>query len=220
MEDSRYAFLTEPLHPSDLHRDESFTAPIGVMRINTSDEPAPMKEDRMKVLGSMVCKLVLGLSLFALAGVILHVVRHNTFPDTSPLAAATPSARHEAVVLPVQQLSKLISHELPSHLLRPQKFLLDGLTPTDDQMMRGDCWLFALGGVLEDSYRRYGVQRGWLAADKWVRLSKQALGIAVMEACTKKPSALCPATASGDGKVHWGGTTSECFRIQTCVPLL
>ena len=66
---------------------------------------------------------------------------------------------------------------------KPKKLLLGGLTPTDDQKMRGDCWLFALMGVLEDSYRRYGVERGWLNATQYVHLSRQAFGIRVMADC-------------------------------------
>ena len=95
------------------------------------------------------------------------------------------------------------SDEHPAALLL--WFLLGGLTPADDQMNRGDCWLFALGGVLEDSYHRFGVANGWLAPGQYVRLSKQALGIAVMEACRVRPSALCPASLGADGQLVWGG---------------
>ena len=31
-----------------------------------------------------------------------------------------------------------------------------------DQRFRGDGWLFSVMGVREDSYHRYGVERGWL----------------------------------------------------------
>lgn len=90
---------------------------------------------------------------------------------------------------------------------RPQKFLLDGITPSVDQGMRGDCWLFAITGVLEDSYRRFGLANGWLKQDEYLQLSRQALGISVMETCRANPSSMCPADADGDGKIWWGNTT-------------
>lgn len=69
------------------------------------------------------------------------------------------------------------------------KFALSGVTPTDFQMSRGDCWLFATVGILEDSYRRYGVARGWLRPDEYLHLSRQAFGVAVLDACRKHNSA-------------------------------
>lgn len=92
-------------------------------------------------------------------------------------------------------------------LERPKKLLLGGLTPTADQMMRGDCWLFSVMGVLEDSYRRFGVEHGWLDPNVYLRLSRQAFGIMVMKTCQRHPSALCPAKANKDGPVLWGNTT-------------
>ena len=89
----------------------------------------------------------------------------------------------------------------------PHKLLLTGLTPTADQGFRGDCWLFSVMGVLEDSYRRYGVERGWLDPDVYVRLSRQAFGIRVMEQCREQPSIMCPVQASLNGPILWGNTT-------------
>lgn len=94
-----------------------------------------------------------------------------------------------------------------STIMKPTKMLLGGLTPPVDQMNRGDCWLFALTGILEDSYRRFGVARGWLDPNTYLRLSRQAFGIDVMNVCHKHPSAMCPAKANADGEVNWGGTT-------------
>jgi len=75
----------------------------------------------------------------------------------------------------------------------PEKFLLDGNTPSSDQMNRGDCYLFSMSGILEDSYRRYGVSKGWMNPEEYVRLSRQALGIDLMEICKKQPNVYCPA---------------------------
>ena len=89
----------------------------------------------------------------------------------------------------------------------PAVYLLDGLTPTADQMLRGDCYLFAITGIVEDSYRRYGVSKGWWAPDEFLRLSRQAMGIAIMEACHKAPNALCPSNSDGHGGILWANTT-------------
>ena len=45
---------------------------------------------------------------------------------------------------------------------------------------------------MEDSYRRQGVERGWLKPDYFVRLSRQALGIGYMESCKRNPLSWCP----------------------------
>ncbi len=95
---------------------------------------------------------------------------------------------------------------------KPKKMLLGGLTPTADQRFRGDCWLFSVMGVLEDSYHRYGVERGWLMPGVYVRLSRQAFGIRVMELCKQRPTIMCPvkATSTPEGyrnPILWGNTT-------------
>ena len=96
----------------------------------------------------------------------------------------------------------------------PPTFLLDGLTPSADQALRGDCWLFAVSGLLEDSYRRFGVSHGWFGADSYLRLSRQALGIGVMEICRRQPNSFCPAANAADldptapaDAIAWANTT-------------
>ena len=94
-------------------------------------------------------------------------------------------------------------------LEKPGKYLIGGLTPPVDQGSRANCWLFAIVGVLEDSYRRQGIERGWLSEDMYLYLSRQSLGISIMDICKQHPSGLCPATTSADGSViAWGNTTN------------
>jgi hypothetical protein len=121
---------------------------------------------------------------------------------------------HAATML--QTLDRLGGHGLlqqdnPATVLvnrkQPHKFLLSGITPSVDQMYRGDCWLFSLTGIVEDSYRRYGVKRGWLEPDSYVQLSRQAMGIAVMDFCHRTPSFMCPAESDSEGNIWWGNTT-------------
>lgn len=92
----------------------------------------------------------------------------------------------------------------------PQRFVVDGVTPSSHQMLRGDCYIFAGSGILEDSYRRYGVERGWFDGSKYMRLSRQALGIAYMEACKQDPISYCPSDeikAGNTVQISWGNTT-------------
>uniref|UniRef100_X5CVC8 C1 peptidase domain protein n=1 Tax=Tisochrysis lutea TaxID=1321669 RepID=X5CVC8_9EUKA len=112
--------------------------------------------------------------------------------------------------LPSQKPSLLLAKQPPppqphSDSL-PHKFVVDGLTPSADQAFRGDCWLFAVTGLLEDSYRRWGVQQGWYDGSNYLRLSRQALGISIMELCKDHPISICPANLI-DGKIVFGNTT-------------
>ena len=97
------------------------------------------------------------------------------------------------------------------HTSTPPRFLVSGVTPSSHQLLRGDCYLFSGSGILEDSYRRYGVERGWFDAAKYMRLSRQALGIAYMETCKKYPMSYCPAVEvtveGGATMISWGNTT-------------
>jgi len=90
----------------------------------------------------------------------------------------------------------------------PARFLLDGLTPSADQALRGDCWLFATTGILEDSYRRFGVRRGWFKPGEYMRLSRQAIGIAFLEQCKRAPNSFCPSNnLMPENVLSWGNTT-------------
>jgi len=93
------------------------------------------------------------------------------------------------------------------HASKPHKFLIDGITPSADQMNRGDCWLFATTGILEDSYRRFGVQNGWFPKGSYLRLSRQALGIATMELCRRSPNMMCPMSIGPGHTIDWANTT-------------
>lgn len=71
----------------------------------------------------------------------------------------------------------------------PHKYGLSLVNPRKLQLERGGCWAFTAVGLLEDSYRRHAVARGWLAPDQYLRLSEQAFGIAVLDACRAAPLA-------------------------------
>lgn len=67
----------------------------------------------------------------------------------------------------------------------PHKLAVDLITPRALQLGRGTCWIFAAVAVLEHSYRRTGVVRGWLRPDQYLRMSEQAFGVAVLDVCSK-----------------------------------
>eukprot|EP00727_Mastigamoeba_balamuthi_P011556 m51a1_g7022 hypothetical protein (553) ;mRNA; r:44179-46497 len=76
---------------------------------------------------------------------------------------------------------------LPGHL--PRTFVLPdaAITPVKNQLSRGTCWVFSTIGLIESSYRRYGIDRGFLAADEYVSFSEQAYGIGMVRYCGSHP---------------------------------
>ena len=130
---------------------------------------------------------VASLGLVALAGAAV------TFSmASSQHAAAQASLEQLEQLIPKLQAAAAASTATTTALSLstvPHKFAIDGVTPTDFQMQRGDCWLFATVGILEDSYRRYGVSMGWLAPDQYLHLSRQAFGVAVLDECLKHTDA-------------------------------
>jgi len=56
-------------------------------------------------------------------------------------------------------------------------------TPRYYQEDRGTCWDFATIGILEQSYRQNGIEKGFLKEEEYVRLNEQAYGLSVIEAC-------------------------------------
>ena len=108
--------------------------------------------------------------------------------------ASSQHAANQASVDRLEALTQTLALIHPGGLLpagspSAHKFALTGVTPTDFQMSRGDCWLFATVGLLEDSYRRYGVARGWLKPEEYLHISRQAFGAAVLDACLHHNSA-------------------------------
>jgi hypothetical protein len=108
--------------------------------------------------------------------------------------ASSQQAANQASADRLEALTQTLASIHPGGLLpagspSAHKFALTGVTPTDFQMSRGDCWLFATVGILEDSYRRYGVARGWLKPEEYLHISRQAFGAAVLDACLHHNSA-------------------------------
>lgn len=84
----------------------------------------------------------------------------------------------------------------------PYKYAIDTVTPVSLQLGRGTCWIFAAIAVLEASYRRQGIERGWLQPHEYVKMSEQAFGVAVLDLCRRVNSS-CGALV---GTEIWTGT--------------
>ncbi|ELP93579.1 hypothetical protein EIN_062740 [Entamoeba invadens IP1] len=52
-----------------------------------------------------------------------------------------------------------------------------------DQASRGSCWIFSTIGMVESSYRKYGVEAGFLNENEYVQFSEQAYGKLIYDYC-------------------------------------
>lgn len=69
----------------------------------------------------------------------------------------------------------------------PLRFAAPFVTTRTFQRDRGTCWDFATVNLLETTYRRDGVARGFLKPEQFVAMSQQAYGISMIEACQHHP---------------------------------
>ena len=96
------------------------------------------------------------------------------------------------------------------------KMVLDSVTPIKLQRARGTCWMFAAVAMLEFSYRQQGISRGWLRPSQYLKMSEQAFGVAVLDACWSDPD-MC--LYDGDeihtGKSTQGGEYTLLYHLRT-----
>ncbi|OQS03647.1 hypothetical protein THRCLA_04037 [Thraustotheca clavata] len=117
------------------------------------------------------------LAFFILCNILFGFVgwqMHQYLPEASKLSSSSP-------ILPSAHRSLDVSGESS-----PIKFAVDYVTPYKNQAGRGTCWDFATIGVLEQSYRRHGVERSWLDPKSFVAFSEQAFGAEVIRFCQDK----------------------------------
>ncbi|KAA6376914.1 MAG: hypothetical protein EZS28_027561, partial [Streblomastix strix] len=92
----------------------------------------------------------------------------------------------------------------------PEKYAVDNVTPRTFQGDKGTCWAHAAVGLLEHSYRNYGIKKGYLSKNEYLRLSIQAFGDDIVENCNAHPE-VCSGMGSGPlqtndttgGEVEW-----------------
>ncbi|KAG9402543.1 hypothetical protein AC1031_007153 [Aphanomyces cochlioides] len=112
--------------------------------------------------------VALNVSVLAMVGVMLHrSVVYDSLVSSKSLSTKSSFQLQDGVAA-----------------FLPAKFSVDHVTPYKDQAGRGTCWDFGTIGALEQSYRKHGVEQGWLQPDEYVAFSEQAYGIEVMELCT------------------------------------
>ena len=71
------------------------------------------------------------------------------------------------------KLDRVAQHKAQARYMTPVKF----------QAKRGTCWDFATLSILEQRYRRQGLEAGWLGPLEFVEFSEHAYGVAVIEYC-------------------------------------
>jgi hypothetical protein len=131
-------------------------------------------------------------------------------------------AMHAAIIQNVKSDASVVQQETISVSARhadalPSKFAVPGVTPLKTQDERGTCWDFATVGVLENSYRKQGVERGWLAPDEYMGISEQAYGAEILRMCSSSQSTRHEVTCSNGGipsNSTDGGETAYLFYLQ------
>ena len=98
-----------------------------------------------------------------------------------------------------------IQPKIPTRYVIPQK---RSIIPKN-QYSRGSCWIFATIGMVESSYRGYGVDHGLLNETEYVQFSEQAFGKLIYEYCQEhKEIPICDygglgINATSDGSVEF-----------------
>jgi hypothetical protein len=72
-----------------------------------------------------------------------------------------------------EKLDRIVQHKFQSRYITPVKF----------QAKRGTCWDFTTLAILEQTYRRQGVEQGWMDPLDYVVFSEHAYGVSVIEYC-------------------------------------
>lgn len=151
----------------------------------------------------------LPLTVSCLCGVGLGVVGNTLWStkadtrswlQTNTLAAAAPTTSLAAS--PAAQFARSIDAYTVS-AGAAHKYAVPYVTPVELQLLRGACWLFALGGLLEQSYRAQGVAAGYLKPEQYLRLSEQAAGAVLTAECKNNPICM----TGDDDQTYTGNST-------------
>jgi len=116
--------------------------------------------------------------------------------------ATKPELRRRNFDAPVTRTPHMVRserfHDARQHMMKaahyarneddlPYRYASKYQTPRYYQENRGTCWDFATIGVLEQSYRQNGIEKGYLKPEEYVRLNEQAYGLSMIEACKGHP---------------------------------
>ena len=140
-------------------------------------------------------------SLLIVTLLLCGVVLLCTFVFGALMLSRLP-ARHE---LSAEQRERFRdSVPLPRAYLVPS----DVRTPVKNQAHRGTCYIFSTMGIVEASYRRYGLKKGFLKENEYVKFSEQAYGLGLTRYCAEhKEDPHClggpPVNDTADGQPEW-----------------
>lgn len=129
-------------------------------------------------------------------------------PTVAAKRATGVRAARAARVARAQTKRATVRHNADEVVL-PYRYATKYQTPRYYQENRGTCWDFATVGVLEQSYRQNGVEKGFMKAEEYLRMNEQAYGLSMIEACKNHPD-VCDvvgdfvyANSTEGGEVWW-----------------
>ena len=112
--------------------------------------------------------------------------------------------------MPVRHVDPERAERMRQAMPLPHAYVVpsDVRTPVKNQAHRGTCYIFSTMGIVEASYRRYGIKHGLLAADDYVKFSEQAYGLGLIKYCAEhKQDPRClggaPMNETADGQPEW-----------------
>lgn len=153
---------------------------------------------RSHALSGAACTFLASFVFFVGAAVVT-----TTFTRASIVKLRATSASSRAV--DATSVSVVVPKAKPERRLFSHKYSVEYVTPRQLQLLRGACWLFSIDAVLEHSYRKQGVESGFLPASQYLKLSPQAIGAVMTHAC----AAHHPACETGDDDLAYSGHTTE-----------
>ena len=201
--------------PSALRTSSSISARVGSRVVGHPASAAVMSSSDEYIAfapppSQPLRSLLLWLAPLGAAALLGAVAALYAVPAAAPAAAAAtaaaaaaPAAASDAVVLPTGVLAADTCH---SELL-PHKLAVKHVTPRGLQMERGGCWMFAAVALLEHSYRTQGLARGWLHGSEYLKMSEQAFGVAVLDACRAAAAAGSHACVFDGDAIYTGNST-------------
>jgi len=115
-----------------------------------------------------------------------------------------------AVLIEYHHPSEKTIERLRQTMPLPKSYIVpdDVRTPAKNQAHRGTCYIFSTIGILEASYRRNGLKKGYLKENEYVKFSEQAYGLGLINYCKEHKNDIhClggpPNNQTADGQPEW-----------------
>jgi C1A family cysteine protease len=121
--------------------------------------------------------ILIGALFFALMTFIAVIVGNTS--ATSAINSHTEQI-FENLSNPVDPITGEINAKYLPHAFSVEP---TAVTPVKDQQSRGTCWAFSTVGHIEASYRKHGLEKGFLKENEYVRFSEQAYALSIVDYC-------------------------------------